>query len=69
MRWSPWWLLVKDIALTGTGLFVILSQTFSPRPNGVLLGAGLALTVPTVWEHVKALLPSSGDPGPGDGDS
>lgn len=54
------WLLLKDILLTGTGLGVILSQIFSPHPNGLLLGTGLALTVPTIAEHVKALLPSSG---------
>jgi hypothetical protein len=54
------WLLLKDVSLTGTGLFVILSQIFSLHPNGLLLGTGLALTVPTIAEHVKALLPSGG---------
>jgi hypothetical protein len=56
------WLLLKDVLLTGTGLVVILAQVFSPRPDGLLLGTGLALTVPTIAEHVKALLPSSGAP-------
>ena len=54
------WLLLKDVLLTGTGLAVILSQVFSTHPDGLLLGTGLALTVPTIAEHVKALLPSSG---------
>lgn len=55
------WLLLKDVLLTGTGLAVILSQIFSVSPNGLLLGTGLALTVPTVAAHVRALLPSGGD--------
>ena len=52
------WFLLKDVLLTGTGLGVILSQIFSPAPNGLLLGTGLALTVPTIADHVRALLPS-----------
>lgn len=68
MRWTTlWpqikdavWPLVKDVGLTGTGIFVIVLQAFSARPSGLLLGTGLALTVPSTWEHIKALLPSSG---------
>ena len=68
MRWTTlWpqikdavWPLVKDVGLTGTGIVVIVLQAFSARPSGLLLGTGLALTVPSVAEHVKALLPSSG---------
>jgi hypothetical protein len=52
--------LIKDVGLTGTGIFVIVTQAFSSRPNGLLLGTGLALTVPSTWEHIRALLPSSG---------
>jgi hypothetical protein len=59
-RWRTAWNLIKDVGLTGTGIFVILTQAFSPRPNGLLLGTGLALTVPSTWDHIKALLPSSG---------
>ena len=54
------WLLLKDILLTGTGVGVIFSQVLSLHPDGLLLGTGLALTVPTIADHVKALLPSSG---------
>jgi hypothetical protein len=54
------WYLLKDVLLTGTGVAVIFSQVLSLHPNGLLLGTGLALTVPSVAEHVKALLPSSG---------
>ena len=64
---ARWWLratfeLVRDIAVTGTGLVVIWRQLlFSAlHPSGLLLGTGLALTVPSVAAHVRALLPSSG---------
>lgn len=57
------WRLLKDILLTGTGVAVILSQVFSLHPSGGLLGTGLALTVPTIADHVRALLPSSGGDG------
>ena len=60
MRWTTAWKLAKDIGLTGTGLFVIVLQAFSPHPSGLLLGTGLALTVPSTWDHINALLPSSG---------
>ena len=72
-RWlqlrDGWRELGKDLVLTGTGVAVILVQAFSSRPNGLLLGAGLALTVPSTWDHIKALLPSSGGDAatPGDG--
>ena len=54
---NRWWPLLRDIAVTGTGLRVILSQVYSPHPSGLLLGTGLALTVPAAAAHVKALLP------------
>lgn len=57
---NQWWLLLKDILLTGTGIAVIGSQIVSQHPNGLLLGTGLALTVPTIADHVRALLPSGG---------
>jgi hypothetical protein len=68
LRWKTSWLLVKDVGLTGTGIFVIVTQAFSAKPNGLLLGTGLALTVPSTWEHIKALLPSSGDGSGSSGD-
>ena len=60
MPWSAAWPLIKDVVLTGTGVFVITFEVLNAHPNGLLLGTGLALTVPSTWEHVKALLPSSG---------
>jgi hypothetical protein len=55
---------VKDVALTALGGYAIWSQIFRNNPNGLVIGAGLALTVPKIAGHVRALLPS-----PGDGDS
>jgi len=57
---SLWWSLLRDIVVTGTGLAVIWSQVLSAHPDGILLGTGLALTVPSIADHVRALLPSSG---------
>jgi hypothetical protein len=50
------WQLLRDVLLTGAGLFVILSQVFARQPSDVLLVAGLALTVPATAAHAGALL-------------
>ena len=50
------WSLLKDILLTGTGIALILSQMFAHTPQDALLVTGLALTVPTIAEHTKAVL-------------
>jgi hypothetical protein len=68
LPWKKSWPLLKDVGLTGTGIAVILLQAFSAKPDGLLLGTGLALTVPSTWDHIKALMPSSGG-GSGDGSS
>ena len=61
MRWITLWRdLVRDVALTGVGVFLILKQGTSAHPSGLALGAGLALTVPSVAVHLKALLPEYG---------
>ncbi len=51
MTWQTAWQLVKDIALTGTGLTIIIIQIWSKTPSDVLLVAGLALTVPSAASH------------------
>ena len=64
-RWlSRAWELARDIAITGTGLVIIWRQVLysAPHPSGLLLGTGLALTVPSVAAHVRALLPGGGEP-------
>lgn len=61
MRWllRAIYELARDIAVTGTGLLIIWRQIlYAPtHPNGLLLGTGLTMTVPSVWAHVRALLP------------
>ena len=48
MRWSTVWPLIKDVVLTGTGVFAITFEVLNAHPNGLVLGTGLALTVPHV---------------------
>jgi hypothetical protein len=61
VRWRLTWPVTKDVALTGTGMVLILSQVFSAAPSDVLLVTGLALTVPSIAGHAGALL--AGRPG------
>lgn len=64
--WQTIWLLAKDIALTGTGLTIILTQAFAARPSDLLLVTAVALTTPSLASHAITLLsgPSAGKPGP-----
>ena len=54
--------LLKDIALTGTGLVIIVLQMWSPHPSDVLLVVGLALTVPSAATHAASILSGPGVP-------
>lgn len=54
--WTTSWLLIKDVALTGTGLWLIYRQAVSAVPSDVLLTVGLALIVPSVYDHARAVL-------------
>lgn len=58
MEWlTRWWKdLFRDVVLTATGLFMLLSQVFARSPSDLLLVAGLALTVPATAAHAGALL-------------
>ena len=60
MRWTTSWLLIKDLALTGAGLWLIYRQAVSAVPNDVLLTVGLALIAPSVYDHAKAVLSPRG---------
>lgn len=62
MKWQTAWQLIKDIALTGTGLAIIVVQIWSPKPSDVLLVVGLALTVPSATTHAVSLLSGPGVP-------
>jgi hypothetical protein len=48
--------MTKDVALTGTGMVLILSQVWSATPSDILLVTGLALTAPSVADHARNLL-------------
>jgi len=77
VRWDVIWAAGKDVLLTGTGIILIISQVFASSPSDVLLATGLALTVPSVASHARALLsgstpgrgPSSSPPSPPPGSS
>jgi hypothetical protein len=60
VRWSTTWQLIKDIALTGTGLVIIIFQIWSPKPSDLLLVVGLALTVPSAASHAASVLSPPG---------
>ena len=62
MKWQTAWQLIKDIALTGTGLAIIVLQIWSPKPSDVLLVVGLALTVPSAASHAASILSGPGVP-------
>ena len=62
MKWQMAWQLIKDIALTGTGLTIIILQIWSRSPSDVLLVAGLALTVPSAASHAASILSGPGVP-------
>jgi hypothetical protein len=60
LKWQTAWLLLKDIALTGTGLVIIVLQIFARQPSDVLLVVGLALTVPSATSHAASVLSGPG---------
>ena len=55
------WQLLRDVALTGCAIFVIVTQVYSQHPSDVLLTVALALTAPSVADHARALLSSPGE--------
>lgn len=62
MTWRPnlSWLIVKDVALTGTAIWVIVSQVLAPQPHEVLLVAALGLTAVNGGAHALALMSHTG---------
>lgn len=55
MRWYD---AARDIALTGTAIFMLVSQVFSRSPNPYILGAAIALTTPAAALAIKAVVTS-----------
>lgn len=75
MKWlQTAWQLIRDIAMTGTGLWLVISQDASAHPQGDILVAALALLVPAAATHAASIIsgpsapphgqPSSSPPAP-----
>ncbi|HVH81330.1 MAG TPA: hypothetical protein VM782_18160 [Stellaceae bacterium] len=62
------WLLLKDVALTGCGIALIVSQILAVHPDPALIVAGLALTVPSMATHAVNVLSGPQSPAPGGGE-
>jgi hypothetical protein len=54
--WLTAWSLARDILLTGTGLWLIISQIGARDPSSTLIVAGLALVVPAAASHAGTVL-------------
>jgi hypothetical protein len=55
-----WKRILKDVVLTGLGCYAIW-RGVQPPIDPAAIGGGLILTVPSSADHLRALLPSSGD--------
>jgi hypothetical protein len=55
-----WYHVLRDTALTGTAIFMLVSQVFARNPNPYLLGAAIALTTPAAALAIKAVVTSPG---------
>ena len=61
MKWiTAAWALVRDVALTGLGVYLIVVQSLSAHPSDVLLAVALGLVSPAIYEHGKAVLGAPG---------
>ncbi len=60
MKWNLSWLVVKDIALTGTAIWIFGAQVLSPHPQEMLLLAALALTAVNGGTHAVTLMSAHG---------
>jgi len=61
--WAQAWELIRDVGLTGFGIYLVALQSFSAHPSDALILAGVGLAVPAVRGNLKALLGgSSGGP-------
>jgi hypothetical protein len=55
-----WYHIARDTALTGTAIFMLVSQVFARNPSPYILGAAIALTTPAAALAIKAVVTSSG---------
>jgi hypothetical protein len=54
--WLTAWQVLRDVLLTGTGLWLIISQVGARDPSSTLIVAGLALVVPAAATHATSVL-------------
>jgi hypothetical protein len=61
--WSPdrFWAVVKDVVLTGTGVWIIVSQVLSSHPpSDPLLVVAMGLCAPAIYDHAKSVISGPG---------
>jgi hypothetical protein len=64
VRWVDFlWQLIRDVVLTGTGVWIIWRQAEAQDPNTTLLAVALVCIAPAARSAVATLL--SGPSGPG----
>jgi hypothetical protein len=54
--------VLKDIALTGTGLFLVLFEAFRAAPNLTVMAIGVGLTSPSAYTYVRYIGGGGGGP-------
>lgn len=66
--WQTAWQVLRDVGLTGTGVYLMVSQVGAASPSPYVIFGGLALIFPAARAHVTALLsglsvpPGTGEP-------
>ena len=57
MRWNAAaWAIIKDVLLTGTGVWILISQALSQHPSDALLVVAMGLCAPAIYDHAKSLV-------------
>jgi hypothetical protein len=57
VRWSSAaWAIIKDVLLTGTGVWILISQALSSHPSDPLLVVAMGLCAPAIYDHAKSLV-------------
>lgn len=61
MKWlSIAWQLVRDVGMTGFGVWIIWTQVERPDPNGTLLAVALVCIAPAARSAVTTVLSGPG---------
>ena len=65
MKWLQiLWQLMRDVGLTGFGVWVIWRQVEAPDPNGALLAVALVCIAPAARSAVTTVLSGPGSSSP-----